>query len=370
LAAAAVAAGWGAVYAIGRWTLWFALAPIHGDTRIWYLAAEAGLRHGWSAIYDPAILRMEAALLPPGQQLIDTSATFVNPPLLAWLFAPLTLFSEPLAYVIWTVVSLGALIWAWYVAAPYTGLAKLALLLLALALWPVLWSFDRGQPTILILALIAGAWVLCTRDRPLAAGALLAVATALKPQVTILVPFALLASGRYRPFLGWCAAGAMLAAASILALGYSGLTGWWQALQYVQSDPAHGYFTLAYLFGFGALSYALWAIQGAAALLIARRQRSQLELVFAAGVLGSVAIGFHLHESDYSLLVLAAWFVLRTAQPMWHRLWLLVGIAPMMAVTMGYSVPQLIFDAVWLGILVAFSYSGRGTQAGVVKRAA
>jgi Glycosyltransferase family 87 len=369
LAAAAVASGWGAVYAIVRWTIWFAQSPIQVDVRIWYVAAEAGLRYGWPAIYNVDTLRALSASFP-GQFSVDSATAYAGPPLLAWLFAPLTLFSEPVAYVIWTVVSLGALVWAWHVAAPYSGLAKLALLWLALALWPVLWSFDRGQPTILILAMVAGAWVLCARDRPFAAGAVLALATALKPQVTILVPFALLASGRYRPFLAWCAAGALLAAVTFFALGYSGLIAWWHALQYLQGDISHAYYTLAYMFGFGALTYALWAIQGAAALLIARRQSSQLEIVFAAGVLGSLAIGFHLHESDYSLLVIAAWLVLRTAPPIWHRVWLLVGIATMQAVTMGYPVPQLIWDAGWLGILAFVSVSRKGAQAGAVRRAA
>ncbi len=370
LAAGTVAAGWGAVYSIGRWIFYFALSPVHGDARIWYVAAKAGLRYGWSTIYDPATLRSLSSSFPAGQNQINTSATYINPPLLAWLFAPLTLVPEPVAYGLWTVVSLGSLVWAWYIAAPYAGLAKFTLLLLALAVWPVLWSFYLGQPTILILALVATAWRLCARDRPLAAGALLALATALKPQVTILIPLALLAGGRYRPVIGWAAAGALLGIVSIITLGSSGLISWWQALKYVQGDVAHAYFTLAYLFGFGALTYVLWAIQGAAALVIARRQRSQLEIVFAVGVLGSVAVGFHLHESDYSLLVIAGWLVLRTSPPLWHRLWLLIGVATMQAVTMGFPIPQVIWDAGWLGILAVASFSGSGASAPAIRRAA
>jgi hypothetical protein len=50
----------------------------------------------------------------------------------------LVAFLEPVAYVIWTVLSVAALVWAWHVAAPFQGLAKLSLLLLAFALWPVM----------------------------------------------------------------------------------------------------------------------------------------------------------------------------------------------------------------------------------------
>lgn len=56
----------------------------------------------------------------------------------AWLFLPLTLFSEPVADALWTVLFLAALGWVWYIAAPYTGLAKITLLLLAVAMWLVL----------------------------------------------------------------------------------------------------------------------------------------------------------------------------------------------------------------------------------------
>jgi hypothetical protein len=356
LAAAAVAAAWGAVYCIARWTVFYALLPIHEDVRITYVAAEAGLRYGWSAIYDLPTLRALSSVFPASQHHIDSSATYINPPLWAWLFAPLTLFSEPVAYALWSLVSLAALVWAWHIAAPYTGLARATLLLVAVAMWPVLLSFYFGQPTIVMLGLVATAWWLCARDRPLAAGVALALATALKPQIVFLVPVALLVSGRYRPFIGWAAAGAVLTLATAVTLGPAGLTSWWQALKLVQGDSAHAYYTLAYLFGFGPLTYLLWAIQATAAMLVARWRRAELEVVFAAGILGSVAVAFHLHQADYSMLILAAWLVLRTSPPLWHRIWLLAGIATLQSVTLGPPTLELIWDAGWLAILVVTSY--------------
>jgi hypothetical protein len=82
--------------------------------------------------------------------------------------------------------------------------------------------------------------------------------------------------------------------------------------------------------------------------------------VFAVGIIGSAAVAFHFHELDYSSLVLAAWLVLRTSPPMWHRMWLVVGVVPMQLMTYGASAPalvlvapQLIWDAGWLAILAA-----------------
>jgi len=341
-----VAAFWGAVYDVGRWVYLFALNPVHIDFSLFYVAAQAGLRHGWGALYDVNTLRSLSASLPEGERY-----TFVFPPILAWLIAPLTLLPLPAAFLVWTLASVAALGWVWYTCAPYRGLAKVALLLAALAVWPVLDSFYYGQPLMIVLGLVALAWWLCLHERPLAAGAALAVATALKPQVVILVPAALLVSGRYRPFIGWAASCGVLAAVFLAALGESGVTGWWQALQYGRSDPGQSFFTLARIFGFGPLTLGLEALLGIAALAIAWRSRGDLQIVFAVGLLGSLVSGFHLRQSDYATLVLAAWLVLRTSPPLWHRLWLLGGVATLQAITLGEPIPQLVWDAGWLLIL-------------------
>jgi hypothetical protein len=256
-------------------------------------------------------------------------------------------------------VLLAALVWAWYVAAPYSGLRKLAFLLLALAIWPVLDAFYFGQPSTLQLALLATAWWLCVRERPLAAGAVLAFATALKPHTVILVPIALAASGRYRPFFSWATVTSLLAASFALALGPTGLNNWWQALVYGQTDPGQSLYTMAYLFGSGPVAYALEALQGAAALVIARRRRDDVNVVFAAGIVGSLAFAFHLHQYDYIELILAAWLVLRSAPPLWHRIFLLAGVAAMMALEVGQPIPQLAWDLGWLVILWMGGYAIR-----------
>jgi hypothetical protein len=338
LASAATVAAWAAIYDIGVWVVQFARQPVHPDFRIFYVAAEAGLRHGWASIYDVAMLRTLSKSLPPGQDYITSALPFIHPPLLAWLVAPLTLLPLGVAYAVWCAVLLAALVLAWYVGAPYSGLRKVALLL---------------------LALLVAAWWLCGRERPLAAGAALALATALKPHTVILVPLALAASGRYRPLLSWAAISTLLAAIFALALGPAGLNNWWQALVYGQTDPGQSLFTLAYLFGSGPLSYALEALQGAAALMIARRRRDDVNVVFAAGIVGSLAFAFHLHPYDYIELILAAWLVLRSAPPMWHRLWLLAGAATLIALDLGQPVPQLAWDLGWLVILWTGDYARR-----------
>lgn len=369
LAAAAVAAGWGAIYDISRWIAAFVTFPAHEDVRIYYVAAEAGLQYGWSTIYDMPTLSSLSTGFAGGQTNIDSSATYISPPLLAWLFAPLTTFSEPVSYAVWVALSLGALVWMWRIAAPYSGVAKFALLMLALALWPVLDAFYRGQPLLVLLALVAASWWLTSHDRSAAAGVALAFATALKPQIVYLVPLALLISGRYRVVLAWIATCLVLALAFAVSLGQSGLQSWWQTFQLVETNGEHAYFTLAYLFGFGPLTYLLLAALGLAALAVAWRRRDDLEMVFAVGLLGSLAVSVHLHLYDYTAVVLAAWLVLRAAPPLWQRLWLLVGIVTMQALALGFPAPQLIWDAGWLGILVFSSFFGSGASGPATRRA-
>jgi len=351
LAGALVAAAWGAIYSTALWVIAYARFPIHDDVRYDYVAAEAGLRYGWSRIYDLDLLRALSAGFPAPQNTIHPGGTFINPPLLAWLWAPLVAIPEPVAYLIWTVIGLGALAWAWYLAAPFEGLGKLAMLLAGLALWPVMEAFYFGQPTMLVLALIASAWWLLRRDRALAAGVALAFATALKPQVVVMVPLCLAAAGRWRSVAAWAGSGAVIAAVSAASLGTSGLRDFWSTLQWIQTDPGHSFFTVAYLFGLGPVAYAVLAAQGALCLLVAWRRRADLDAVFAAGLVGSLMVSFHLHQPDYGNVLLAAWLVLRGHTSLVHKGWLALGFATMQVLTMGVPWPQLAWDLGWVLIL-------------------
>ena len=358
LASAALVAGWAALYDVVTWVILFVRQPIHPDFRIFYVAAEAGLRFGWASIYDLTTLRALSSSFPAGQDYINPALPFINPPVFAWLIAPLTALPLPVAYGVWSAVSLASLVWAWHIAAPYSGLRKITLLLAALALWPVLDAFYFGQPTLVIVGLLAATWWLCSKDRPLPAGAALALATALKPHTVILVPLALLISGRFRPVLSWAVVTSLLAIACVIALGPSGLSNALQTLEYGQTDTGQAHYTLAYVFGTGPLTYSLEGLQGIAALFIAWRRRADLDVVFALGLLGSLVFAFHLHQYDYATLILAAWLVLRTGPPLWHRLWLLLGVVPMTAISLGDTLPQLVWDFGWLVILGIGAFAG------------
>jgi len=178
---------------------------------------------------------------------------------------------------------------------------------------------------------------------------------------------ALLVAGRYRTVSSWVAGCAVLGIASVLSLGPSGLMSWWQTLRLAQSVATNADFTLAHFFGFEPVTYALWLLEGSAALLLAWRRKAETDMVFAAGILGTAAVAFHFHDYDYSILILAAWLVLRTSPPMWHRRWLLLGIVSVQVTSLAPDdvqpivdfathAPRLIWGAAWLGILLIGTY--------------
>src|SRR5256886_12598920 len=200
----------------------------------------------------------------------------------------------------------------------------------------------------LVLALVATAWWLMRGNRMLAAGAALAFATALKPQVVIMVPVCLLAAGRLRPLIGWGVAGLVIAALSALSLGVSGLNEYWQTLRWIQTDTGHSFYTLAGVLGMGLVTYALLALQGTACALVAWRRRDDLDVVFAAGLLGSLMISFHLHQADYSNLLLAGWGVLPGAASPAHKARPAIGVGTQAVATMGLPLPPPGWDCVLL----------------------
>lgn len=368
LAAATVAAAWVAGFGIAGWVLLFVQRPIHSDFRVFYVAGEAGMRHGLSSIYNLSTLRALSSAFPAGQNTVQPSTAYVNPPLLAWLVAPLTAFPYPAAYAIWTAVLLSALVWSWWITCSATGLAKVTLLLAALALWPVIDDLYYGQSCLLILGLTAAAWWLCNRERPVAAGIALALATMLKPQDIFVVPFALLASGRVRPFAGWLAGCAVLAVLFWISLGQSGVEDWRAALAYEQQGGLPSQFTATGALP-GLLALGLEAAQAGLGLVIAWKKRAQLELVFAAGLIGSIAASFFLHQSDYSVLVLAGWLLLRTAPSRLHLAWLGAGLATMQAVSLSMPLPQLVWNGAWLVAMTVSSFAGNGASAPATRRA-
>lgn len=352
LASAAVASAWGAVFSVARWISGFQRDPADIDFRAYYYTAKLGVEQGWSQIYNQSALRaLIAQHLSGSDAVVNSSHTYPNPPLLAWMVTPLTLLPYDAALVVWTTIGVAALSLTWWMASPYRGLARVTLLLLGVALWPVHYSLALGQPIPEILALVAGAWWLTRHDRHVLAGVLLGLATALKPQDVIMVPFALLLARQPRIFFSWAAACAVLAAGFAATLGTGGLIDFWNTTLEVEGDPWHHYWTWAFVAGPGLPALILESGSAVAALAVAWRQRSNLEVVIAAALIGSVLSAVHEHETDAAMFLLAAWFVLRSDARLAAKLWLVPGIVAVQATAIGLVWPVFFWALGWLVLL-------------------
>src|SRR4029077_16559997 len=97
---------------------------------------------------------------------------------------------------------------------------------------------------------------------------------------------------RYRLFASGAVTSGVIALVTVAALGSTGLANWWHAPNFLQANPTHSRVTLAYVLGQGPIAYTLEGLQGVAALVVAWRRRAHLEVVFAAGIAGSLAASF------------------------------------------------------------------------------
>ena len=111
----------------------------------------------------------------------------MNPPPLAWLATPFIALPFEAAIFVWTLLVVGAALFAWWVVAPGSRLARLSHLALFLGLFPTAFGLMVGQPVALVAAAVAGSWWLAERNKPVLAGLVMSL-TAIKPQVALLIP--------------------------------------------------------------------------------------------------------------------------------------------------------------------------------------
>ena len=351
LSASALAAAITVGFGVQRWINHFLTAPDAEDFRLHMVAARVGLEHGWSRIYDLDLMKAASAGLGPVGSLIDTNHVFMSPPPAAWMVMPIAWLPLPAGYLLWTVISLAAFVFAWWLVVPGTRLARVTVLLVSLAVWPVHYQFWLGQWVVFTLALLALAWWLLERDRWVAAGIVLALSMCFKTQDVLLVPLALLVSGRWRPVVVAAGAGAVLAAVSLASLGPDGVRDWLNIASQIHADPYQAPMTYSSLFGRGALTTTVELVLGVAAIAFAWYRRDRLEIVLALGLVGSTASAVYLHEDDIAILVLAAWLVLRSQPSLLQRGWLLAGIAAAQFLAIGLAVPMLLWEPVWIALL-------------------
>ncbi|HSS94984.1 MAG TPA: glycosyltransferase family 87 protein [Candidatus Dormibacteraeota bacterium] len=277
----------------------------HNDFRLYYAGAEVGLRYGWSRIYDAGLHQAAVAALHP----VGPWYALLTPAPITWLVAPLTVIGYPAAYWVWVAISLALLGVAVIYARPRQYPAALCLLWWA-ALGPLWFSAYEGQVTILVAAGLLAGWKLLETRRDFLGGAILALAL-FKPHLVLLLPIALLVSGRKRALMGFLAVGLAEGIGMLVTLHLDGTSAYLTTLLAPQAagDTAR---TLGAILGHSPAAFAIQAAVVVAVIVIAahtRRTRAAWPLVVSA-VLGSFLLATYWHPQDYIAIGAAAAIIL------------------------------------------------------------
>ena len=294
---------------------------VRNDFRLIYGAALTGLHQGYGHLYDLAAQKQAVEGLGAGFYW----SPFLNPPPLAWLVTPLTTLPFTAALFVWTALLLGALVLAWYLAAPGSRLTRAAHLAMFLGVFPVAFGVMVGQPVALVVAAVAACWWFAERDRSVVAGMVL-TAIALKPQLALFVPLCLLVSGHARVFGAWALATAVIALVALAMLGADGFARYRDVLNLASQWEITRRYAFSGLVGVGPPLYVSEAIVAAVTLLAAWRHRGGgAGMPIAAGIVGSLLFTPYVGFQDFAILFVAGWLILRSKPSEWQVGALVVG---------------------------------------------
>lgn len=242
-----------------RWWLYIALLPILGSVPLQLRSVlrivpshysdfrspwmgVIGLLHGTDA-YGSAFTH-EIQLQMFGKIVTDPhtdSQAFVYPAQTAILLSPFALLPWKAARILLTVflpVLVAVSTWLWAQLCSVERGRWLAVCLVTLS-WPSIWAYQQTQLTVVVLAALAGACFLLSRESDGLAGILLAIST-IKPNVALLLTLWLLLQmtiqRRWRFLLGFgVAMAALLGTSQILFGGWA--SRWAAAARLYSSSP-------------------------------------------------------------------------------------------------------------------------------------
>jgi len=178
------------------------------DWGLFYSQASAFAAGDIGAMYQvdrltPYLQRLTPFTTMPDVPLLQWPSPY--PPVLAALMAPLTLVPPPLAFGLWTalsIVSAGHLLWRVRQLLPEAGIGRLALIFCTTL--PVLQTFLLGQPVLFLASALAESYLALRRGADFRGGLWLGL-LALKPQYGLVLGLFLLWKRRW-----WAVAGAVL----------------------------------------------------------------------------------------------------------------------------------------------------------------
>lgn len=270
------------------------------------------------SMYDPAA---QATVQSAELGSSDTMSLFVSPPFLALICMPLGGLPYVLAALVWTALSVVALILSFKMllaefATSESPWHRRGAFLPAAASYPVIELVGAGQDTAFVLLAVVASLSLINRSREWLSGIVLTGAL-IKPHLVFLVLIVLAAKGRWRALISLAITSCLVVAVTSLTLGSSI---WWQWLKLVFSDgyasavhegQAWKSASLTGLVGRIAGSGHLWvgalALLAAAAVMgtwqLVKRRSSDLSLAWAWALAAGAVTSPHTMIYDVVLML-------------------------------------------------------------------
>ncbi|MGX1283231.1 glycosyltransferase family 87 protein [Bradyrhizobium elkanii] len=154
------------------------------------LEGHAAAAYDWEQLHQQLVLRLQSLNHAP-YPYDQVPVPFFYPPVFFLVVAPLALLPFPIAFWVWSAAKLSCWLLVVHAIRP-----RSAALLLALAAPPVFYDFISGQSALLAASLLGG--ILLTLDRRSLLSGILIALLIFKPQYGVLLPFVLIATGRWR----------------------------------------------------------------------------------------------------------------------------------------------------------------------------
>lgn len=297
-----------------------------GDFVVFWSAAKLALSSGAAAPYDFGALRQMELSAVPGLAIGDGVLPWLYPPASLWFVLPFGLLPYGLATFVF--LAGGAV---WYAWAMHRTLAWRDARLAAVAFPGIVVVLATGQNA-LWLAGCAGLALTCLQRRPVLAGVLLGV-VAMKPQLALMFPVALLCARAWRALGAMVATTLVLTLVSLLAFGTEPFAAFLRNAAMARASVEQGaallarmptVFAAVKLPGGGLLlAYALHGVVAAAALasvMYAWTGRCSFALRAAVLVTAGLLVPAYLYDYDLVFLGLAiAWLGVHGHRAGWLR---------------------------------------------------
>jgi Glycosyltransferase family 87 len=179
-------------------------------------------RRGTDLYNLPALDGYQKKLAVANDLDLKCVAPWWNPPVFAWVFAPLSMLSIQGAYITWLAINSVCLAIAIRLLmnlfpAGISGQYRWLIALLIGVSMPTVQALGHAQNSPISLLLLIGSLILAKKNFPILAGAVIGL-LAYKPQIAIAVAFILAISINWRVLIGFAVMGAALLAINVVTL--------------------------------------------------------------------------------------------------------------------------------------------------------